>query len=88
MKDTELKRTYVSSFPTRKNKAYKETQYSKVRTRTGIESVPLLGLEPGIHKVIFIKSFTNDEKIYTVKVWRSMYGWAWMLIDSENKDSL
>jgi len=59
---------------------YKETQYSTIPRKSGKESIPFLGLEPGIHKVKF---YTDDKEIICkVKTWLSLYGWAWIILDT------
>jgi hypothetical protein len=59
-------------------KAFHDTQFSSVKRRSGRESVPFLGLEPGEHTVIFKHGKGSTE--CRIKVWLSMYGWAWKII--------
>lgn len=57
---------------------YINTQFSKIKRRNGIESVPFLGLDEGVHSVKFQ---TNKKNIIReVKVWLSMFGWAWIIL--------
>lgn len=60
------------------NKAKLNTQFSTKKTRAGKKSVPFLGLNSGNHEVRFV----HNKKEYTdciVKVWLSMFGWAWIV---------
>ena len=59
-------------------KAYKDVQFSTVKTVRGKKSIPFLGLEPGEHVVRFKGKRKTTDCI--VKVWLSMYGWAWQII--------
>lgn len=76
---SDVERVVMCQNPTLpKSKKYKETQYSTVKTRNGVKSVPFLGLPCGIHTV----RFYNDKGEMTVKVktWLSMYGYAWCVL--------
>ena len=55
-----------------------EAQFSKLKKRSGMESVPFLGLNSGIHRVKFYNE--RQEAILYVKVWISPYGWAWKVV--------
>ena len=57
---------------------YRETRFSTVKRRSGAESVPFLGLDPGTHKVRFYND--KEEALLTVKTWISPYGWAWKIV--------
>ena len=74
-----------SSLPSKKE--YRETQFSTIKRRTGRESVPFLGLEPGIH---LVKFYTEKKSILRyIETWVSMYGDAWIILKKEvKKDEL
>jgi hypothetical protein len=59
-------------------KARKDIQFSTVKTRRGVESIPFLGLKPGEYAVKF--KGKRKTTVCIVKVWLSMYGWAWQII--------
>ncbi len=57
---------------------YIHTQFAFKKTRSGHESIPFLGLSPGIH---IVKFFTNKKSIIVnVKIWISLYGNAWQCL--------
>ncbi len=82
---SEFTECICDSLPSKK--AYNETQYSTVKRRFGngyiYESIPFLGLNPGIHLVNFQ---TKSKSILRfVRVWVSMYGDAWQVINTRRK---
>ena len=66
---------YSPTIPTAKK--YKKTQFSTTKKRAGKESVPLFGLTSGTHTVRFYND--DQEAVLNVKVWLSLYGWAWRI---------
>ena len=61
-----------------------DVRYSEIKRRSGSESVPLFGLDSGLHHIAITKE-NGKRKEYIVKIWLSMYGWAWKAIDEVNK---
>ena len=72
-----------SALPSKKY--YRDTQFSEIKRRDGKESVPFLGLDEGIHEVKFQTS--GKGIVAKVKVWLSMYGWAWIIIELSKENN-
>jgi len=67
-----------NSFITKKQ--FIDTNFSTIKTRRGKESVPFLGLSPGTYKIKITKD-NGKSKIYKIKTWLSMYGYAWQAVE-------
>jgi len=57
-----------------------DVRFSSIKRRSGKESVPLFGLDAGIHHIA-ITNNRGKRREYIVKIWPSPYGWAWQALN-------
>jgi hypothetical protein len=76
MNDNNMSSLEINGLPPKS--AFKEAQFSTIKTRRGEESVPFLNLPMGEHEV----TFKGKRKVIKciVKTWLSCYGYAWQVI--------